>query len=134
MRKMARMKRQRSYSENSTLDALKMASDVMKPLNITTSNNSSSSNDTNWRKSSVLPRRRYLSVGKNMIILRVISVIIVYKCIYYIMFINLGEKSGDSKGMRTITKVTFELNKKGSSTIEENTIESPKKCNSSENQ
>lgn len=65
MRKMARMKRQRSYSENSTLDALKIASDITQPLNITS--NSSSSNDTNWRKSSVLPRRRYLSVGKNMI-------------------------------------------------------------------
>lgn len=64
MRKMARMKRQRSYSENSTLDTLKMVSDnVTKPLNITS--NISSVNDTNWRKSSVLPRRRYLSVGKN---------------------------------------------------------------------
>jgi len=58
MRKMARMKRHRSYSENSTLDTLKIASDVViKPLNIT-------SNDDNWRKNSVLPRRRYLSVGK----------------------------------------------------------------------
>lgn len=65
MRKMARMKRQRSYSENSTLDTLKMASDVIaKPLNITSS--ISSSNDSNWRKNSVLPRRRYLSVGKNI--------------------------------------------------------------------
>lgn len=64
MRKMARMKRQRSYSENSTLDALKMASDIItKPLNITPNNSSVS--DANWRKSSVLPRRRYLSVGKN---------------------------------------------------------------------
>lgn len=64
MRKMARMKRQRSYSENSTLDALKMASDnTTKPLNITS--NISSVNDANWRKSSILPRRRYLSVGKN---------------------------------------------------------------------
>jgi hypothetical protein len=60
---MARMKRHRSYSENSTLDALKMASDVgLKPLNIIS--NVSSTNDDNWRKNSVLPRRRYLSVGK----------------------------------------------------------------------
>jgi len=59
MRKMARMKRQRSYSENSTLDSLKMASDItLKPLNIT------STTDSNWRKHSILPRRRYLSVGK----------------------------------------------------------------------
>lgn len=65
MRKMARMKRQRSYSENSTLDASKMATDILtKPLNITS--NISSANDTNWRKNSVLPRRRYLSVGKNL--------------------------------------------------------------------
>lgn len=64
MRKMARMKRQRSYSENSTLDTLKTVSDnATKPLNITS--NISSANDANWRKSSVLPRRRYLSVGKN---------------------------------------------------------------------
>lgn len=63
MRKMARMKRHRSYSENSTLDALKMASDVgTKPLNITS--NVLSANDDNWRKNSVMPRRRYLSVGK----------------------------------------------------------------------
>jgi len=63
MRKMARMKRHRSYSENSTLDTLKIASDVMtKPLNITS--NVPSTNDENWRKNSVLPRRRYLSVGK----------------------------------------------------------------------
>lgn len=63
MRKMARMKRHRSYSENSTLDTLKMASDVgSKPLN--TISNVSSANDDNWRKNSVLPRRRYLSVGK----------------------------------------------------------------------
>jgi len=62
MRKMARMKRQRSYSENSTLDTLKLASDnVTKPINITSMN--SSANDANWRKNSVLPRRRYLSVG-----------------------------------------------------------------------
>lgn len=45
--------------------------------------------------------------------------------------INLGEKSGDIKGSRTLTKVTFELNKKGSSTIEENSVESPKKCSGS---
>uniref|UniRef100_A0A2S2N9Q0 La-related protein n=1 Tax=Schizaphis graminum TaxID=13262 RepID=A0A2S2N9Q0_SCHGA len=97
MRKMARMKRHRSYSENSTLDTSKIATDVItKPLNITS--NAPSTNDENWRKNSVLPRRRYLSVG---------------------------EKSGDSKGPR-ITKVTFELNKKGSSTIEENSTESPK--------
>uniref|UniRef100_A0A2H8THF0 La-related protein 1 n=1 Tax=Melanaphis sacchari TaxID=742174 RepID=A0A2H8THF0_9HEMI len=97
MRKMARMKRHRSYSENSTLDTLKNSSDVItKPLNITS--NVQSTNDENWRKNSLLPRRRYLSVG---------------------------EKSGDSKGPR-ITKVTFELNKKGSSTIEENSTESPK--------
>jgi len=43
--------------------------------------------------------------------------------------INLGDKSGDSKGSRTLTKITFELNKKGSSTIEESTTESPKKNN-----
>lgn len=62
MRKMARMKRHRSYSENSTLDALKMASDIItKPLHITSN---VSSNDDNWRKNSVMPRRRYLSVGK----------------------------------------------------------------------
>lgn len=62
MRKMARMKRQRSYSENSTLDSLKLVSDnVTKPINFTS--NSSSANDANWRKNSVLPRRRYLSVG-----------------------------------------------------------------------
>jgi len=65
MRKMARMKRQRSYSENSTLDALKMISDpVIKPLNFTS--NVSSANDANWRKNSIMPRRRYLSVGKNV--------------------------------------------------------------------
>lgn len=65
MRKMARMKRQRSYSENSTLDALKTSSDTnIKPLNITS--NISSANDGNWRKNSVLPRRRYLSVGMNV--------------------------------------------------------------------
>lgn len=52
---------------------------------------------------------------------------------YYILFVRQGEKSGDSKGSRTLTKVTFELNKKGSSTIEENFSESPKKSNSSEN-
>lgn len=64
MRKMARMKRHRSYSENSTLDALKVVSDVtIKPLTIT-SNAPPSTNDENWRKNSVLPRRRYLSVGK----------------------------------------------------------------------
>lgn len=64
MRKMARMKRQRSYSENSTLDTLKMASDVVtKPLII--NSNNSLANDENWRKNSVLPRRRYLSVGMN---------------------------------------------------------------------
>lgn len=45
----------------------------------------------------------------------------------------LGEKSGDSKGSRTLTKVTFEFNNKGSSTIEENSLESPKKSNNSEN-
>lgn len=61
---MARMKRIRSYSENSTLDALKMAQDVTsKSFNIT-SNNVSSATDGNWRKNSNLPRRRYLSVGK----------------------------------------------------------------------
>lgn len=60
---MARMKRQRSYSENSTLDVLKMASDTTtaKPLNFTSNNYQA--NDASWRKSSVLPRRRYLSVG-----------------------------------------------------------------------
>lgn len=63
MRKMARMKRQRSYSENSTLDTLKIVSDVTKPLNITT--NPSTANDANWRRNTVLPRRRYLSVGNN---------------------------------------------------------------------
>jgi hypothetical protein len=63
MRKMARMKRHRSYSENSTLDTLKIATDVItRPLNITS--NVPSTNDENWRKNSVLPRRRYLSVGK----------------------------------------------------------------------
>lgn len=63
MRKMARMKRHRSYSENSTLDTLKIATDVItKPLNIIS--NSQPPNDDNWRKNSLLPRRRYLSVGK----------------------------------------------------------------------
>lgn len=62
MRKMARMKRQRSYSENSTLDASKTSSDIVtKPLII--NSNNSLANDENWRKNSVLPRRRYLSVG-----------------------------------------------------------------------
>lgn len=65
MRKMARMKRQRSYSENSTLDALKTVSEVVtKPLNINP--NVLLANDENWRKNSVLPRRRYLSVGMSM--------------------------------------------------------------------
>lgn len=45
----------------------------------------------------------------------------------------LGEKSGDSKGSRSLAKVTFELSKKSSSTIEENSSESPKKKSSSEN-
>lgn len=63
MRKMARMKRQRSYSENSTLDSLKIASDtIIKPLNITSK--VATTFDSNWRKNSILPRRRYLSVGK----------------------------------------------------------------------
>lgn len=63
MRKMARMKRHRSYSENSTLDTLKVATDVIiKPSNI--ASNAQSTSDENWRKNSVLPRRRYLSVGK----------------------------------------------------------------------
>lgn len=48
-------------------------------------------------------------------------------------FFNLGEKLGDSKGSRTLTKVTFELNKKGSLTIEENMPESPKKNGTSDN-
>lgn len=65
MRKMARIKRQRSYSENSTLDSLKMASDItMKTLNITS--NITSASDLNWRKNSISPRRRYLSVGKKV--------------------------------------------------------------------
>lgn len=61
---MARMKRIRSYSENSTLDALKMAQDITaKSINIPSSNVPSVA-DGNWRKNSNLPRRRYLSVGK----------------------------------------------------------------------
>lgn len=44
----------------------------------------------------------------------------------------LGEKSGDSKGSRTLTKPSFELNIKGSSTIDENSTESPKKNSCSE--
>ncbi|XP_050532107.1 la-related protein 1B [Daktulosphaira vitifoliae] len=98
MRKMARMKRQRSYSENSTLDRLKMVSELNPKIsNITPAVN----NDYNWRKNTATPRRRYLSVG---------------------------DKSGDIKGTKSQSKVTFELNIKGSSTIQESS-ESPKKCN-----
>ncbi|XP_050441321.1 la-related protein 1B isoform X2 [Adelges cooleyi] len=105
MRKMARMKRQRSYSENSTLDRLKMASDSVPKTSATTSNVPSVSNDTNWRKNTATPRRRYLSVG---------------------------DKTGDLKSAKNQSKVMFELkNSKESSTIQESS-ESPKKCNSIE--
>jgi hypothetical protein len=53
--------------------------------------------------------------------------------VYFCNIINLGEKSGESKGSRTLTKVTFDFNKKGSSTIDENSTESPKKSNIPEN-
>lgn len=66
MQKIPSIKQQHSYSENSTPDTLKVASDIVtKTLNITLNgSNISSGNDANLCKSPVLSKRIYFD-GKN---------------------------------------------------------------------